>query len=200
LVTTSNATINSAYAAAVADPNMTILLENMHNMFTANGVENIMYFTATGNYEWGFSTSLYDQTQPKISAIKQLIAANQSALTIGTLIPGTVTVSSTTNGMACSRNYSCNATSFTSSIAGFYWASYLFREPTGAPRTITLTFSAASNAQVAVYVDGVQAGTIQPQSGSGTLTYPAGTLGIGLHGITMALAAGSVTITSVAVN
>ncbi len=199
LVTTSNSTINAAYADAVADPNMTTLFENMHNMFTANGVENIMYFTATGNYEWGFSTSLYDQTQPKISAIEQLVTANQSALTIGTLIPGTVTVSSTSNGMACSRNYSCNATSFTSSISGLYWASYLFREPTGASRTITLTFSAASNAQVAVYVDGVQVG-IQPQSGSGTLTYHPAGLGVGLHGITMALAAGSVTITSVAVN
>jgi hypothetical protein len=198
LVTTTNATINAAYAAAVAAPAMTTIVENMHNAFIAAGMENIMYLSALGNYAWGFSTSLYDQTQPKITAVKALVATPQAAVTTGTLIPATLTVSGSSFGAACTHGTGCSGTSFTT--GNLSWASYLFREPTGAARTVTLTFSpASSSAQLELLVDGVKVGTTQSRSGAGSLTFNT-TLGVGLHGVLVHLISGTATISTVAVN
>jgi|GEM_PF-2182361 uncharacterized repeat protein (TIGR02543 family) len=202
LDTTSSSTVNNAYTAAVLDTRMTGVVENLHNAFTANGVELLNYLTSTGNYEWGFSYSLYDMSEPKIAGIEALDTSNASVPAIGTAIPGSVAGA---GSVVCSRSYSCGGNAYLSTLGatqqGFNWASYPFHATTAASRTITITFSSAASAQVAVYVDGVQVGTTQSTNGSNTtLTYSAGTMGVGLHGVVVNCVAGTFSISSVAVN
>jgi hypothetical protein len=86
-------------------------------------------------------------------------------------------------------------------VGGFNWASYPFHATAAASRTITINFSSAASAQVAVYVDGVQVGAMQSTNGSNTtLTYSAGTMGVGLHGVVVNCVAGTFSISLVAVN
>ena len=78
------------------------------------------------------------------------------------------------------------------------WASYSFRSTAAAVWTVNLTFNNASNASVAVYVDGMLVGT-QPTSG-GALSFTTGTMNPGLHGVIVRAVGGSFSVSSVAVN
>ena len=76
------------------------------------------------------------------------------------------------------------------------WASYSFRSTAPATWRVTLSFeNASSNAQVAVYVDGVLVGT-QGTAGE-ALSYNANVASAGLHGVVVRAAAGSFLIKSV---
>jgi hypothetical protein len=141
-------------------------------------------------------------SEPKIAGIEALDTSNASVPAIGTAIPGSVAGA---GSVVCSRSYSCGGNAYLSTLGatqqGFNWASYPFHATTAASRTITITFSSAASAQVAVYVDGVQVGTTQSTNGSNTtLTYSAGTMGVGLHGVVVNCVAGTFSISSVAVN
>lgn len=195
LITTTNTTINNAYAAAVADPGMTTDMVNLHNAWSANGGGLFMYYTSTGNYQWGFTPQVTNLATPKIEAIKALNVAGISAITVGTAIPG---IAAGSAAVSCSRSYSCGANSFSSS-GGYSWANYMFIATASASRTVTLTFNSASAAQIEVYVDGVKIGNTQSTSG-GSLDYSAGTMGVGLHGVIVDAVAGSFIINSVTVN
>jgi hypothetical protein len=195
LITTSNSTINSAYAAAVADPRMTTDMVNLHNAWSANGGGLFVYYTLTGNYQWGFTPLVTNSATPKMKAIQALNAAGISAIKVGTVIPGSASGSA---AVSCSRSYSCGANNF-SSTGNYSWANYMFNATASVSRTVTLTFNSASAAQVAVYVDGVKIGNTQSTSG-GPLVYPAGMMGVGLHGVIVDAVAGSFVINTVSVN
>lgn len=180
---------------AVQDPRMTTAIVNIHNAWSANGGDLFVYHTATGDFQWGFTPSPYNLATPKLKAVDALNASQRAALTFGTPIPGSVPGNAPD---ICSRAYSCNQSNFTSSGSGnVIWASYAFRSPTTAQHSVTLSFSSASYAQVALYVDGVLIGT-QGTSGAG-LIFNAGTLGAGVHGVIVKAVSGSFSLSSVAV-
>lgn len=66
-----------------------------------------------------------------------------------------------------------------------------------APWTVNLAFDSASNASVAVYVDGTLIGT--KSTTGGALAFSAGQIGAGLHGVIVKASAGSFVLNSVAV-
>jgi len=196
LITTSNSTINNAYAAAVADPGMTTDMVKLHNAWSANGGGLFVYYTLTGNYQWGFTPLVTNSATPKMKAIQALNAAGIPAIKIGTAIPGSAAGSA---AVSCSRSYSCGTNNF-SSTGSYSWANYMFNATASASRTVTLTFNSASAAaQVAVYIDGVKIGNTQITSG-GSLIYPAGMMGMGLHGVIVDAVLGSFNINTVTVN
>jgi hypothetical protein len=69
------------------------------------------------------------------------------------------------------------------------WASYPFLSNDSVSRNVVVTVSRANAAQVAVYLDGVSLGT--QNADQGTLTFNAGIVNPGLHGVIVRAAAGS---------
>ena len=101
----------------------------------------------------------------------------------------------------CSRGYwACspfNPATFATGSGNAQWASYLFRTGTSGSRNVTLTFTSATSAQVALYVDGVLVGT-QNTSGS-TMIFNAGNMAAGVHGLIVKVVSGTFTLGSIAV-
>jgi hypothetical protein len=184
---------DAASALAVADPRMTTTLVNMHNAWSNNGGELFVYFSGTGDYQWGFTSDIYNLSTPKLLAIDALKAAAPAPLTFGTIIPGSV---AGTAADACSRAWSCGANNF-SATGTLPWASYTFRSTASAPCTVNLSFTSA-NAKVAIYVDGTLVDT-QKNTTGGALSFNAGTIGVGIHGVIVRAVSGTFSLDTVAI-
>ena len=193
---TTGGTRDALSAQAVKDSRMTAAVVNMHNAWSSNGGELLVYLSATGDYQWGFTPDVYNLSTPKLLAIDALNAAQRTPLALGTQVPGSV---ASRAADACSRGWGCSplADSFTADGSRIVWASYSFRSSASASWTVKLSFTSASNASVAVYVDGKLVGT-QNTTG-GALSFNAGTVGTGLHGVIVRAAAGAFSLNSVAV-
>ena len=186
-------------AQAVNDARMTTALVNMHNAWSSNGGELLVYYQATGDYQWGFTSDLYNLSTPKLLAIDALNAVQRTPLILGTPVPGNI--AGNVPGV-CSRGWGCNPIQpydcFTADGSKILWASYSFRSSGAATWTVNLSFANPSgNASAAVYVDGILVGT-QTITG-GALSFPAGTVGAGLHGVVVRAVTGIFTLSSVTV-
>lgn len=183
-------------AKAVTDARMTTAMVNMHNAWSNNGGELLVYLSSSGDYQWGFTPDIYNLSTPKLQAIDSLNAVQHAPLTLGTPIPGNVASSAAD---ACSRDWGCSPLndSFNADGSRIVWASYSFRSSATTPWTVNLSFTSASNASVAVYVDGTLVGT-QSTTG-GALSFNAGTVNPGLHGVIVRAGAGTFSLKSVAV-
>jgi hypothetical protein len=186
-------------AQAVNDPRMTTTVVNMHNAWSSSGGELLMYYQATGDYQWGFTDNIYRLLTPKLQAIDQLGAAAPAPVTFGTTIPGN-TPGNTPSVCSSPRCYPIPPTDIfnaNSPPGGLVWASYTFIANEAGTRSVVLTISMPTAPQVGVYVDGVLIGT-QSASGS-TLTFDAGVLGRGPHGVLVRAVAGSFMVDRVSV-
>ncbi|MEK7705725.1 MAG: hypothetical protein AAB426_12255, partial [Myxococcota bacterium] len=128
-------------AQAVDDPRMTSAMVDMHNAWSSNAGDLLVYYRATGDYQWGFTPDVYNLSTPKLAAIDALNAAARAPVTLGTPVPGSV---AGTASNTCSKIWSCSPLggweSFGSSVT---WASYSFRADAAAAWTVTLSFTSA---------------------------------------------------------
>jgi hypothetical protein len=194
LETGVNVTNYAVTQAAVNDPRMTTAMVNLHNEWSADSGELFVYYRATGDAQWGFTPDVTDLGTFKFAAIDALNAVDRSPLTFGTLFPGSL---AGTAAHTCSKNSSgCSGqNSFSSSGP---WQSYTFRSTAAAPWTVTLTIPTPVTATVAVYVDGTQVDATK--TATGTLSFNAGTIQAGIHGVIVRAVTGSFTLSTVAVN
>jgi hypothetical protein len=190
--------IDAVSLQAVNDPRMTTAIVDIHNTWSNNGGDLLVYYRATGDQQWGFTSDIYNLTTPKLAAIDALNVASRAPLTFGTLVPGSLAGSAANN---CSRMWGCSPIAtwdnFTADGSRIVWASYTFRSAASSPWTVNLAVTGATNATVAVYIDGKLV-TSQPTTG-GTLSFNAGTVSTGMHGVIVRAVAGSFSIGSVAV-
>ncbi|MBY0577465.1 MAG: hypothetical protein K2P57_00295 [Burkholderiales bacterium] len=188
-------------AQAVNDPRMTTAMVNMHNGWSNNNGDLLVYYDSTGDYQWGFTPDSYNLSTPKLQAVDALNAAQRAPLTLGTPVPGSIAGK---NPDICSRGWGCDPIqpwdSFTADGSRILWASYSFASTASAPWTINLSVSSASpNANAAaVYIDGVPAGTL-PVTAGGTVSFSAGKIDAGFHGVIVQAVSGWFMISTVAV-
>lgn len=191
---------------AANDSRMTTTMVNMHDAWTNAGGELLVYYTATGDYQWGFTPQVSNLVTPKFKALDILNTSERALVTVGTAVPGTV-LGSMPN--VCSRGWGCApiapwesfvaSTNPATSMNQILWTSYTFRSATASPWTIKVstTSSNVTPASLAVYVDGVLVGT-QPVTGN-TLSFNAGVISPGVHGVIVKAAAGSFNVNTVEV-
>jgi hypothetical protein len=194
-----NTTINAIYAQAVLDPRIKTTMIDMHNEWSANNGDLLVYYRATGDQQWGFTPDVTDLGTFKLAAIDTLNTVDHSTVTFGTLFPGSVSGSAqgacSSNGFNCSTNTSFSATGG----GGQPWQSYSFRSTSSATWTVTLTITYPTSSTVAVYIDGVQV-DVTKTAVAGTLSFNAGTVGAGIHGVIVRAVAGSFALSTIAVN
>jgi hypothetical protein len=181
---------------AILDPRLKTAMINLFNSWSNNGGDLFMYYTATGDFQWGFTSDVTNLSTMKLQAIDSLNATPRAAITYGNSAPGSV---SGTMPDACSRGWGCYPLqpwdNFTST--SILWANYSFRSTVAAKWSINLDFTNANAASVSVYVDGNLVGT-QSTTG-GALTFNAGSIPAGLHGVIVKSSAGSFQVKTVTV-
>jgi hypothetical protein len=190
--------VDALYAQAVNDPRMTTTMVAMHDAWSNNSGELLVYYRATGDYQWGFTDDIDNLATPKLLAIDALNAAPRAALTFGTPVPGTVAGNIPDT---CSRHWGCTPLepwdNFTADGSRIIWASYSFRSPAPAQWLVSVSVTGATNARVAVYVDGTLLGTLATTGG--ILSFNSGMISAGLHGVVVRAVGGQFTVSSVAV-
>jgi hypothetical protein len=211
LDTITGAARNSISPQAILDPRMKSTMVGMHNMWSNNGGDLFVYFTSTGDYQWGFTNDIFNLATYKLQAIDTLNSTSRAAITLGTAVPGSV--SGLTPDM-CSRGYSCNPlysyNPFTTIIGGnnILWASYCFNSTSLLSKywTVNLTFTSTSSANVAVYIDGVLIGKQSTTAGAalsytttGTTVGTSGLIATGLHSVIVEATSGTFNLGTVAV-
>jgi hypothetical protein len=194
-----NTTINAIYAQAVLDPRIKTTMIGMHNEWSANNGDLLVYYRATGDQQWGFTPDVTNLGTFKFAAIDALNVVDRNPLTFGTLFPGSL---AGTAADVCSRGWSCspipNYDYFTADGSKVIWASYSFRSSASTPWTVGLSFKNASrNASVSVYLDGK---LVETKNTSGeSLSFKAGTVGPGLHGVIIKAATGKFSLDTISV-
>lgn len=194
-----NSAIDAVKAQAVADPRMTTAVVQHNTAWRSAGGALIVYFVLGGDYQWGFTPDVVMPSSPKLAALDAIDASPLEAATYGTAIPGTVPgLSFAVNNVGASktgtggRSYAQNGDGWSVNV----WGSYTFRATDTASRSVVVNLASASGT-VTVAVDGVALGT--KPAAAGDITFPAGTLAPGLHGVMVSAAAGSFTLQSVSV-
>jgi hypothetical protein len=176
---------------------MTSTIVSMHNAWSSFGGDLFVYFQAAGDYQWGFTQDIYDLATAKLKGIDQLNATAMTPISHGTSIPGSVAG----NMPSICSTYGCppipDYLRFSADGRQITWASYTFLSNESLSRNVVVSVSNANSAQVAVYLDGVSLGT--RNTNQGTVTFNAGIVDPGLHGVIVRAAAGSFWVNRVAV-
>ncbi len=164
---------------------MTNILVNMHNAWSQNNGDLLVYYQAAADYQWGFTDNVYNLDTPKLRAIDQLNNTSKAQSTFGPLAPVTISGSMSST---CNRGWSCSPMSpwdgFTAPgtpVMRVIWASYNFRVNTPTISKATLSISKAmNNAKLAVYMDG---NLVATRTASGTTSMDVN-LAYGTTGVT----------------
>jgi len=75
---------------AVDDPRMKTLMTEHHTTWNQYSGDLLMYFCATGDYQWGFTKSVFNLNSQKLQAIDQINATTKEAPNYGTIVPATI--------------------------------------------------------------------------------------------------------------
>jgi hypothetical protein len=190
---------NAIFAAAIKDKRMTTTIVNMHNAWSNNGGDLLVYYVSTGDFQWGFTPDVYKLSTPKLLAIDALNAQQRAPLTLGTLVPASIAGSAADT---CSRGWHCSPIpdydDFTADGSRVIWASYSFRSNASASWIVHLSVSNEKNATVGIYVDGALVGTQNPNAD--VLSFKAGTINAGLHSVIVRAVKGRFSLKSVSVS
>jgi hypothetical protein len=173
-----------------ADSRIRAKVVAQHQEAAADGVEMIVYYTASGNAPWEFTPSLYDLNTPKMLAVDDILGASQYPITYGPAIPATLDGANISASPNSQSHGGTGSRALNSASAP--WTGYLFRAATSLAGS-TVTLSKTGTGTATVYVDGAEIG------GDGT-TFSAGSLSAGLHGVVVRASAGSFTLNTVAMN
>ncbi len=165
-----------------------------------------MYFSAAGDYQWGFTDSIYNMLTPKLLAIDRLNSTDKSQNTLGTLAPGVIP--GNTPSM-CNRGWGCspmspwdNFTAPGTPIMRVIWAAYNFRVAAAIPPRVIVSVSKATNANIGIYLDGVLIAKRTANGAAATSldvssSIPAGALMPGSHSIIVQAFAGTFSVDSI---
>jgi uncharacterized protein YjdB len=198
--TTGNSTKDANQAAAWADARMTATVTAMQNTWSANAGELIVYYSLNGNYQWGFMSDVLEPTSPKMTAVNNLLQADQAVATYGAAIPGTLS----------SDNYNVPA-SWASGVlyggvfSGRLWIGYSVAATTARTFSISLVTASVNGGEMEVFVDGAFIGTLTVAATGSTNSFvTTGTLttqelAVGSHGIVIRNVTGTSTMQSVKV-
>jgi len=96
--------------------------------------------------------------------------------------------------------YNCNSNSFNSNGSQLLWASYTFRSTASANLAVSLGgIIASSGTKISVYIDGKLISAQTVTSGFAALSFDAGVVSPGLHGVVVSAVSGSFSIGKVSV-
>jgi len=161
-------------AAAVRDPRMTTAIVNLHEAWTANGVDLFMYFIVAWDYQWAFTDNMANLDTPKYRAIDEINRRAAAPLTYGTPLPAVLNAGrwSASSGTAQPSDGPVRLKPLGfgpgADPSSNYWTAYTLRSDGPAVYQLSVTYSANQDGELKTIVDGtaLEAVSIQNSNGS----------------------------------
>jgi hypothetical protein len=202
----------SVKAQAWHDDRMRTTVIDHQNFWEQYGGDLLMYFTLGGSsypsgtsayYQWEFVSDMHNAVaaSPKMQGIQALNQSNKHPAAIGFAAPAWIGGSTWAASSRGWGNPGAGAITLQGNVDPIRWTSYNFRTGAAGTRKVRINYSAAQSAQVDVYLNGINIGTIQTGGTSGSIaTFDSANqaLSAGLHGIRLLCRQGPVTIHSLA--
>jgi hypothetical protein len=178
---------------------MTTLVTRQQRTWNQSGGDLLVYFTAVGDYQWGFTHDDSVLSTKKLIGIDQVNASVPATGTAGVAIPATIQASNFSSPAAyLAPDPMAMAINAVGPESGWTWLGYVINNSTAGAFSIALNAgSAGSLGQAEVYVDGALSGTITiPNTGANTTSQLSAavvtpTLSVGTHGLLIKARAGS---------
>jgi hypothetical protein len=140
------------------DPRIKPNMMNVHDLWSAQGGDLMMYFTITGESAWGFVPDIWDAVNPqknlKLQAIDSLSARPRAAVKYGTLLPAALDA----------QKFSIPPNNFADRRSGQIkpgqWFGYAARTNQPGVFQISLQASADQASQIEVWINGALLGLL----------------------------------------
>jgi hypothetical protein len=188
---TGNATTDANQASAWSDSRMTQVMIDQHDAWSQNAGDLLVYYSLTGNYQWGFMADVQTPSHPKLDGILSLNAAARSASTYGAAIPATLAASSASVPPAWAGGGT--------NMANRSWLGFPVHVSAQGVFNVVLNASSAAGAQAEVLIDGNSIGTVTVPSGSDSAALTTPSLAVGSHGILVRNTAGTFNLNQIKV-
>jgi len=188
---------------AWGDPRMKTLLVDHHKAWNQYGGDILFYFTATGDYQWGFTHNIFDLNTPKLNAIDELRNSTKDAISYGE-VPPVSWDGHNYKFWEGKSGWLGNPASGNAHLEsnGPYLTAYVFRVTTAGNYNVKFDYTgASSNCKVDIRVDGGLPVASETITGNGsTLSVTLNNLQPGLHGIIIEVSSGDFYLSKVYVN
>ena len=191
------------------DPQMTTAMIQHQQAWEQYGGDLLVYFTATGDYQWGFIEDATELQTPKMAAIANFNSTSPAPPTYGfpagSTVPGSVPSFGSNNCGVYAGSVRTGPMLLTagngSTSCG--WVSYSFLASSLSQGIVTVSTTLNHSASpvpsgtVSVYIDGVAIGQ-QTASDGGTLSFQStSSVGPGIHGIVVQAASGQFVVSGI---
>lgn len=120
------------------------LVDHFDRAWAASDSDLLVYYASAGNYQWGFTDSIFNLDTPKLRAIDRLNATTKAAVTIGRVPPFTVNGADFERALQYSDYSYGNGTIYV--LKGKVSLLYPFRVTEAGDYTATLTFEKSDGA------------------------------------------------------
>ncbi len=144
-----------------ADPRMETMTEFMHNYWSQDGGDLLMYYTLTGAADWEFTPDILNLNTPKYNALLALKGRTRAPVTLGQVLPGEMLFASLPR-LATAGAYSTtvNGQAILGGINTGLWVAAPANSSAAFSGSITVNGTAGTDSVLAIWVNGKQVGTV----------------------------------------
>ena len=144
-----------------ADPRMETMTIDMHNLWSADGGDLLVYYTMTGAVDWEFTPDITNLNTPKCNALYSLAGKPRAAVTIGQALPGTMLLGTLPNvqnsgGYTLTKPYG----KVIGGIKPGKWMAFPGNTTKAFEAELVVNAEAESDSVIALWVNGVNTGSV----------------------------------------
>ena len=156
---------DSEHVVVNADSRMQGVVEFAHNIWSANGGDLLVYYVLRGPPSWEFTPSIGKLDTPKLRALDALASSKRAAVTLGSILPGTITAAQfyPDGRIRSNSDYTDKVDGETVVRSGDTtpgeWMAVVARAPAAFAGTLTVR-GVSSGGKIRVWVNGVTKGNV----------------------------------------
>ncbi len=186
-----------------ADPRMETMTIDMHNLWSADGGDLLVYYTMTGAADWEFTPDISNLDTPKCNALYSLSGKPRAAVTLGQVLPGEMLVGTLPN-VADSNGFSGYTLnrSYGKVIGGIrpgQWVAFPGNSTKAFNANLSVNAIALADSVLTLWINGTQTGNVSLSENS-NLVWSAATSALipqGLVMVRLQLVSGNIIVRSI---
>ena len=144
-----------------ADPRIEVMTEFMHNYWSQDGGDLLMYYTLTGAPDWEFTPDILNLDTPKYNALLALKGQTRAPVTLGQALPGEMLFASLPRlATAGAYGTTINGQAVLGGINAGLWVAAPANSSASFSGSITVNGTAGADSVLAIWVNGKNVGTV----------------------------------------
>ena len=145
-----------------ADPRMKTMTEFMHNYWSQDGGDLLVYYTIEGPADWEFTPDILNTNTPKFNALRALRGRPRAPVTLGQALPGELVAASGPH-IATAGAYSVklDGQSVLGGINPGLWLAFPAHSRVAFDGSVTVHGQAGADSVLAIWINGKRIGTVK---------------------------------------